>query len=173
MKNKISVFVSVSLLTLTSLTVAVAVPCACGEQVPPPAPTQNGSGGGVSWVGLYNGAPFSWDSYVAPIVYIVINGTTTTITTNLSRQVAGADKFIFKNDQYTFDHLRNINPDIIELQKLLIAENLLGTGLQTGAYDYHTKNAVEALQKKHGITPDSLYYSGYFGPITRAFLNNR
>jgi peptidoglycan hydrolase-like protein with peptidoglycan-binding domain len=154
-------------MSLSSLTVAVAIGCTCGEQIPPP--TTN-SGGGVSWVGLYNGAPFSWSTYIPPVVYIVTTGSTTNITTG---QVAGVSKFMFRNDLYTFDSMRNINPDIVELQKVLLAENLLGSGLQTGAFDYHTKNAVEALQRKYGITPDSPYYSGYFGPNTRTFLNNR
>jgi murein L,D-transpeptidase YcbB/YkuD len=55
----------------------------------------------------------------------------------------------------------------------LVSENLLGNNSQTGIYDGATKAAVEAFQKKHGIKPAAQYTYGYFGPLTRSFINNK
>jgi peptidoglycan hydrolase-like protein with peptidoglycan-binding domain len=74
---------------------------------------------------------------------------------------------------YTVASMNKINPDIIELQKVLVADGVLGQNSQTGVYDAVTKAAVEAFQKKHGIKPAPQYTYGYFGPITRNYLNTK
>jgi len=179
LKNRVTVLLSVCLLTLSSLVVAVAEPCACGIPIPPiptptptPSPTVNGS---IAFAGLYNGAPFTWERWIKPIIHISQNGTTTTVTVEngLAGQVAGVSKFIFKNDLYTWNSKNKISPDVSELQKVLVAENLLGANSQTGVYDETTKAAVAAFQKKYNIHPAPIYPYGYFGPITRAFQNAR
>lgn len=130
--------------------------------------------GGIAWVGLYKGAPFTWDRYERPVINISMNGSTTIITVGTSAgQVAGVSKFAFSKDQYTWSNMNKINPDIAELQKILLEEGFLGAGAQSGVYDEATKKSVELLQKKYGIRPAPGYSYGYFGPLTRNFLNTR
>jgi hypothetical protein len=168
MQKRVSLFLSVALMTVSSLTVAVAVPCACGPEIIQPRVTQQGS---VVPVGLYNGAPFSWDRYVAPIVNIVTNGTTTTITVSNTGTVAGVTKFNFTKDQFTTAGMNNINPDLGELVKVLVAENFLPSGTTKTVYDNDVKVAVDKFQHAHNIHPAPQYAYGYFGPLTRGYLN--
>lgn len=177
MKKRVSSFLVIGFMTLSSLTVAVAVGCTCGpDPVPVPKPTQ----GGLAFAADYNGAPFTWDRYNTPVITFTTNGSTTTATvTYLNKSgtgggtVAGASKFKFNKDLYVWSSKNKINPDIVELQKILVAENLLGPTSQTGIYDETTKVAVVTFQKKYGIKPAPIYSYGYFGPITRVFVNSR
>lgn len=163
---------SVGLIVLSSLSVAVAYGCTCGPE-PVPTPVQ----GGFAFASFGNGAAFSWSNYVAPVVKINQNGTSTTVTTtpgyfkNSGSNNTG--KFVFNKNMYTVAGMNKLNPDIIELQKVLVADGVLGQNAQTGVYDAVTKAAVEAFQKKHGIKPAPQYTYGYFGPITRNYLNTK
>lgn len=62
--------------------------------------------------------------------------------------------------------LGDFNPDVTKLQKFLIAQNLLTTGI-FGFFGPKTKQAVIQFQAQNGIAA-----TGYVGPITRALLNN-
>lgn len=177
MKSKLFVLIFAGLLSLSSLTVAVATPCACGREIVPPTPAPV-TQGGFAFASFGNGAFFSWNTYVPPVIKLTQNGTSTIIATTAgyftndgTGQVAGVSKFKFNKDLYTWTSKNKISPDVAELQKVLVAEELLGQNAQTGVYDEVTKSAVAAFQKKHGIKPASKYPYGYFGPITRAFLN--
>lgn len=190
MKSKLFVFLSVSIMTLSSLNFASAFVCdgICIPFIPiPPAPsptpTPTTTGGGIAFAAFGNGAFFSWDTYVAPVVKISGTGSSTVVATtagyftngdsNSIGKVAGVSKFKFTKDQYTSVSMNKISPDISELQKVLAAEGLLGINSQTGIYDETTKAAVAAFQKKYGIKPAPIYPYGYFGPLTRAFQNAR
>lgn len=165
---------TIGLLFISSVGVSAARGCACGpEPVPASAPAISG---GIAFASFGNGAYFTWDTYVAPVVHIALNGTSTTVTTSAGYFTNSSDnngKFIFKKDMYTWGNMNKVNPDIVELQKVLVNENLLGNNSQTGIYDGATKAAVAAFQKKYGIKPAPQYTYGYFGPLTRAYLNNK
>lgn len=150
-------------------TVAVAVPCACGEpEIPKP------TNGGFAFASFGNGAVFTWDTYVAPIIKITTNGTST-----IANTTPGYFKNLPSNNQekYTFNNNLGIGsqrqPDLNELVKVLIAENLLAVGTSKTVYDSQTRGAVANLQKKYGIKPAPQYPYGFFGPLTRAYLNTR
>lgn len=56
--------------------------------------------------------------------------------------------------------------DVVELQKILIAQGFLNTSEPTGFFGLLTEAAVKAYQNAHGIEP-----IGIVGPLTRAALN--
>jgi len=58
--------------------------------------------------------------------------------------------------------------DVRELQRFLIAEGLLNVGSPTGYFGALTRIAMISWQMRAGIVPAS----GYFGPLSRAKLNN-
>lgn len=165
-----SLLFSVMLLAVSVTTVAVAVPCACAPVIPV-TPQQTG---GFAFASFGNGAAFTWDTYVAPIIKITTNGTSTTANTT-----PGYFKNSPSNNQakYTFNNNLGLGSgrqsDLNELVKVLIAENLLAAGTSKTVYDNQTRDAVANLQKKYGIKPAPQYPYGYFGPLTRAFLNSR
>ena len=169
MKKSISFLLPVLFVVVSTMTVAVAVPCACGEK-PDPLPSPQIGGGGFAWAADYNGAPFTWERWIKPIVTIVQNGSSTvaivTYGTPSTGTVLGASKFIFNNDLFWGS---NLQPDMNEMQKLMVREGLLGAGQTSGLYDANTNKAVIAFQKKYNIHRQI----GFFGPITRAFVNSR
>ncbi len=132
--------------------------------------------GGFAFASNGNGANFTWANYVAPVIKISGTGSSTVVTTTpgyYKDSGNGTGKFIFKKDMFTWSSMNKINPDIMELQQVLINEGLLGQNSKSGVYDNVTKSAVVAFQKKYKITPAPQYSYGYFGPITRNFLNKR
>lgn len=171
-ENKLLVL-GLSFLTVCTFTIAVAVPCACGPELK----KTGGGGGGFAFASFGNGAAFTWDNYVPPTVTISGTGSTTVVTTTpgyfKNMPNTNSNKFMFKKDMYVWTSMNKINPDIVELQKVLASEGLLGQNSKSGVYDTVTKTAVEAFQKKYKIAPAPQYSYGYFGPKTRAFINNR
>jgi hypothetical protein len=168
MKSKKYFPLFITLLTVATFKVAVAVPCACGPDL---KPTSNPIYGGVA-VAFYNGAPFTWDRYVAPVINLVQNGTSTivTVTNTGNGHVAGVDKFIFRKNMGLGSKTQ---PDLAELQKILVAENLLQATTTKVVYDSEVRAAVSKFQVNHGIHHGVGYTYGYFGPLTRGFLNAR
>ncbi len=114
-----------------------------------PAPVSSGGGGGggggiASLLGTTNGAPQSAGA---------VGG----------GQVLGAAAYNFTANLTVGSR----GTDVIELQKVLMAEGDLTIAAPTGYFGALTKVAVIAYQKAHGISPTS----GYVGPLTRTELN--
>lgn len=82
-------------------------------------------------------------------------------------------RYVFNNNL----HKGALHPDVIGLQKLLnsdpdtlVAATGNGSpGQETDYFGWKTTDALIRFQKKHGIFPPS----GYFGPITRQFINEK
>jgi hypothetical protein len=77
-------------------------------------------------------------------------------------QVLGASNYAFGRDL----KLGHKGVDVTELQKILSNEGFFKYPSFTGNFGVITKTALAAWQKAHGINPNS----GYFGPLSRAFL---
>ncbi|MBI4093554.1 peptidoglycan-binding protein [Candidatus Kaiserbacteria bacterium] len=59
-----------------------------------------------------------------------------------------------------------VGEDVVELQKILIAEGYLDIPEPSGYFGPQTEEAVRAYQEAHGLEP-----VGIVGPLTRALLN--
>jgi|GEM_PF-2929224 len=77
--------------------------------------------------------------------------------------VLGASAFNFTVD---FGEGSTLDPDVTELQKILIADGYLNIPAPTGFYGPLTQAAVKLYQAAHGIST-----TGYVGPLTRGALN--
>ncbi len=99
------------------------------------------------------------------------NGLASTTTAPVA-EVLGAEKFVFNTNMRLGS---KISPDVMELQKRLIAEGFLALDLATGYYGKATKAAVIAYQEAHKtdiLSPLNLELgTGFCGPYTRAMLN--
>jgi hypothetical protein len=169
MKSKF--LLSVGLLITGSLFASVASACSCGSE-PFLAPvTQQG---GFAFAGNGNGAYFSWSNYTAPIIKITTSGTTTNVATTPGfyngTENKNPNKFVFN---YNMGLGSARKPDLQELQLILIAENFLPANTNKNVYDSAIREAVANFQKAHGIKPAPKYPYGYFGPITRGYVNSR
>jgi len=80
-----------------------------------------------------------------------------------SGSVLGASAFNFTVD---FGEGSTLDPDVTELQKILIADGYLNIPAPTGFYGPMTQAAVKLYQAAHGIST-----TGYVGPLTRGALN--
>ncbi len=77
--------------------------------------------------------------------------------------VLGASTYNFRfNIQY-----RDRGTDVMELQKILIADGYLAIAAPTGWFGPMTYLAVKEYQKENTISP----ISGFVGPLTRGVLN--
>lgn len=76
------------------------------------------------------------------------------------------DKYIFNKDLT----IGSTGPDVVALQKYLVRAGLMvmPAGVAHGYFGGITQRGVSAYQTKYSITPTA----GYFGPKTRAHLNN-
>jgi hypothetical protein len=88
-------------------------------------------------------------------------GTNTTPATG--GQVLGAEAFNFQTDMGVGSTL---DPDVTELQKILIADGYLVIPAPTGVFGPLTEAAVKLYQAAHGVPA-----TGFVGPLTRAALN--
>lgn len=180
MKESKKFVLSLGLLFASSFTIAVATPCACGEPVYVPSEPVTSGGGGLAFAQFGNGAQFTWSNYVAPTISFIMNGTTTTVVTTPGyfktsggNNITNSGKFIFTKDLFTWNQINSISLDVAELNKVLVTENFLPANSMKTVYDIEMRVAVEKFQKAHNIKPAPQYVYGYFGPITRAFINNR
>jgi peptidoglycan hydrolase-like protein with peptidoglycan-binding domain len=82
---------------------------------------------------------------------------------NTSGQVLGESTFNFQTD---FGQGSTLDPDVTELQKILIADGYLVIPAPTGYFGSLTQAAVKQYQAAHGIQT-----TGYVGPLTRGALN--
>lgn len=73
-------------------------------------------------------------------------------------------KFVFNNNL----RFGSTHPDVVELQKVLIAQGHLKIAAPTGYFGPLTFAAVKAYQAAH---PEIGYVTGFCGPLTRAVLN--
>jgi hypothetical protein len=153
-------------------TVATA-PNTTGEITAAPAPVSGGGGGG-------GGGGGTGYFYSAPISFTGNNNLSTSnsqisgiptspgsvIVTNqpgLGGAVAGVGTFKFNTN---FRPGSRLVPDIIELQKVLIAKGLLNIAKPTGIYGPATVAAVKKYQQANGIP-----VTGNVFALTRAALN--
>jgi peptidoglycan hydrolase-like protein with peptidoglycan-binding domain len=87
-------------------------------------------------------------------------------------EVLGAEKFQFLKDMAQGSRL---NPDVKELQTVLVNEGFMNIGQVTGYFGATTKLAVIKYQEKYAdevLKPLGLTKgTGFVGPYTRAFLN--
>ncbi|MDE2213325.1 MAG: peptidoglycan-binding protein [Patescibacteria group bacterium] len=143
-------------LTFTTTTTLNAIRCASGPVSSPmssatftiTAASSGGGGGGGPIVGTLG----------------VINGGTLGVTSGtIGGEVLGAAAYNFANNLTVGSQ----GTDVVELQKVLIAEGDLTISTPTGYFGPLTKAAVIKYQTAHSITPQS----GYVGPLTRAVLN--
>lgn len=76
-----------------------------------------------------------------------------------------ADSYIFTVDLT----LGSTGPDVVALQKILVSQGffIMPEGVAYGYFGAMTRDAVARYQRVYGITPAA----GYFGPKTRAHLN--
>lgn len=102
--------------------------------------------------------------FVGPATRAKLNGGTTPIATvPATPSVQGASTFQFSRDMQLGSKL---SPDVLELQKVLVARTLLTSDNATGYFGQMTLSAVKNYQALVNINP-----TGYVGPATRAKLN--
>jgi hypothetical protein len=173
----------------TTRTVNVNATSTATTTPPVVAPSEGGAGGPNGVPGCRDKTALNYDPtalYDGPCTYaattsggggsssssggLVLGASTSTVDlSGSSTATTTVPVYVYVTPKYNFGRDLKFgirSGDVLELQKILIASGYLTINVPTNYFGTLTKNALKKWQKANGISPAS----GFFGPISRAFL---